>query len=59
MTEYECVAEVDGQHYSLVTMGAVTVNQAYKQFDAFLLQEHAVVIEVASSVAFERIDVDI
>jgi hypothetical protein len=55
MTEYICTAVVNEQKYEFITCAAVTIPQAYEQFDNFLIEEHSAVIELATSLKFKRI----
>lgn len=56
MTEYLCKAIIDGTQYEFETIGAVTVPQAYEQFDSYLLEEKHAVLAIASHTEFERIE---
>ena len=56
MTEYLCKAIIDGTQYEFETLGAVTVPQAYEQFDSYLLEEKHAVLAIASHTEFERIE---
>jgi len=55
MTEYYCEATVNQTNYQFQTLAAVTVNQAYSQFDKYLFDEHLVLIELAKELTFKKI----
>jgi len=55
MTEYTCKATIDGVKFEFLTMGAVTVPQAYQQFEEYLAElDDSRVLAIASHTEFER-----
>ncbi|CAA0365358.1 hypothetical protein ALT721_800028 [Alteromonas alvinellae] len=56
MTEYLCKATIDGKNFEFETMGAVTVPQAYQQFEEYLHEQEHRVLAIASHTEFERFE---
>lgn len=55
MTEYICKATIDGHKFEFETLGAVTIPEAYKQFEEYLAElEDSRVLAIASHTEFER-----